>query len=358
MNHERRRRASCPRASRWIGAACLLIFGLLPARLQAQVRVDLPVDHGTFGGASSEGSRVNATGAIIGDASYPVQGRGVRAARAASHGFYQASGGTLIDIDGDPGVHTSPQGVNAQGVVVTSHFGSNAQRYAASYWTAEKGLTSISLAGFTRLTAADVNDRGIALLNGRTADATQPVLFDIASGSATTLPCPPDVQCSAKALNTEGVVVGDLSEQPVFWEATSHTLRRLTLAPPLVRAYAQDVNDHGTILGMASDAEGHTFVVVWEAMHPDAPRVIGEGAAYGINNRGIIAGMLPVDREEPGADRHPRVWRARDGLTSALPGFQGEPALGTAADVNDDGVVVGTLWNPHRAATWRVSFSE
>src|SRR5688572_2397994 len=108
----------------------------------------------------------------------------------------------------------------------------------------------------------------------------------------------------------------------------------LGVLPGLMLSAAVDINDRGQIVGWSSEYQyAGRRPVLWEDGHAIdiTPPGYGTCSALGINKRGDIAGAC---------DSLPGVWR--DGTFTLLPTLPGAP-FGVASDINDRGVVVGTL---------------
>ena len=109
----------------------------------------------------------------------------------------------------------------------------------------------------------------------------------------------------------------------------------LGVLPGLMLSVATDINDRGQIVGWSSAYQyAGRRAVLWENGQPIdvLPPGYDGCAAQGINKRGdIVGGCLSSS---------PWLWR--DGTLTYLPGLPGA-ASGVASDINDHGVIVGTL---------------
>jgi probable HAF family extracellular repeat protein len=140
------------------------------------------------------------------------------------------------------------------------------------------------------------------------------------------------------AVNNRGEAVGYSevsgldSNRAMLWR--DGQLIDLGVLPGMMLSVATDINDHEQIVGWSSEYQyARPRAVLWQDGQPIdiTPAGFEECRAQGINKRGDIVGHC---------HGLPGVWR--DGTFTLLPTLPGFPS-GVAFDVNDAGVIVGTV---------------
>jgi probable HAF family extracellular repeat protein len=138
--------------------------------------------------------------------------------------------------------------------------------------------------------------------------------------------------------------------------AQKYQITKLENIPGGVYSQTFAINNAAQVIGIAIDASGISYAVIWNGTKPTIIFTGGEFGAfpyaypYGINNSGVVVGTL---YEESG--RKPFVWSS--GNLRILPGFVA--GLGnSAAGINDAGQIVGaigyfaSLWDSPSAETY------
>jgi probable HAF family extracellular repeat protein len=147
-----------------------------------------------------------------------------------------------------------------------------------------------------------------------------------------------------RGINRHGMVVGYSQVQvpagvdpyrAFRWTAETGMVELAGLGGPSSRA--EDVNDHGQVVGTAQAPEGHSHAVMWDAdgtVH-DLGTLGGRySSASAINNRGQVVGVA-TNASERGRGF---IWSERDGMVDlGLPASEFAEPL----DINGAGVVVG-----------------
>lgn len=151
----------------------------------------------------------------------------------------------------------------------------------------------------------------------------------------------------AEAVNDKGQIVGGggAGVGAYIWE--NGTLRQLGPLPGMVRSYAYDINESGTVVGYSGNADGSILrAFIWTAASgmQELPGTLGGCCteATGINDQGLIVGIASLPN---GAGGHMVVWEngaMRDVHT--LPSGSTRPW-----DLTNAGLAVGQ-WNVADAA--------
>ncbi len=135
-----------------------------------------------------------------------------------------------------------------------------------------------------------------------------------------------------KAINNQGQIVGDSNSRAFLWE--NGQMKEL---PGLdgQRSYsASDINDQGQIVGRAYSAGGYTLGVMWENGQARPLGAYGNNLASpaAINNNGVVVGSI-------WSSGPPLMWN--NGALSRLPGWT---SSGSAyiKDINDSGQIIGS----------------
>src|SRR5918998_4562425 len=185
--------------------------------------------------------------------------------------------------------------------------------------------------------AADVNDSGVAVGYGRTADGVTQRAFRRQPGGPIVDIGGPFEQSAANAVNETGVAVGFTTtggvSDAVVWNKKGK-MRSIGVGPD---SQATDIADDGTIVGHRggpSASEGFVIDAVTgevEALphaFPGAPQYV-----TAVNNHGAVVGY------EHTAGYTPVLWQAPDHTPVVLPYGGG---FVTPTDINDPGDIVGT----------------
>lgn len=163
-----------------------------------------------------------------------------------------------------------------------------------------------------------------------------------ATGRPTALPVPPGtVYSQAKAINDNGVIVGDVAVSGQSLHATrwntDGTVTDLGTLPGGVSSTAYRVGDDGSVIGFA-EKNGQLLTVRWSPAGVISTLSEQLGVqATDVNGRGTIVGSMP---DRPGGLRSRAVrWPARGRVVDlgTLPGHD----YSYATAINENGVVVG-----------------
>jgi uncharacterized membrane protein len=160
----------------------------------------------------------------------------------------------------------------------------------------------------------------------------------------------------AYAISDSMVIVGVFAERAVMWTVGD---QRQVMGPFSLTipegddpgpSEARGVNNLGQVVGWVGEDPRRPFVWSSEVglVELDLPNDLVAGAAYGINDNGlIVGGGLPVADAPWSNGGHVVLWQVSgdDELMSSidLGQFEGTGALGHA--VNTLGIVVGTVWS-------------
>ena len=340
----------------------LIALGLpLPSFAAAEepIAIAPPTNLGTFDGMGTEAHAINDAGMIVGEGRSPA--RNARELRANFFGFVKPSDGPLVGIDG-PQTRSRPVEVNAHGIVLVQRGSTTSGSTKSAYWSAELGQIELEApAGHYGVRAHDLDDAGNILAQvSPMGGGSEPFLFSISRKTWMAVSCAPAVRCFASGMNERGTLVGQIDAQPVVWDEASKPPRVLPVDPRLQNYLPEAINERGTIVGNADDAEGHDHVVVWRG--PDyALQIVGEGTALALNDQEIIAGSCHGDTgERLRSTERPCLWDLNRKQRVELPGPSGGDARGYAADVNNNGVAVGTVLVDEtavRAVRWETSIT-
>jgi probable HAF family extracellular repeat protein len=188
------------------------------------------------------------------------------------------------------------RGTNDAGVIVglLSYPGQSAARWENT--TAAPVRLPTLPGGANDSIAYDVNNEGVAVGYSRGADGVRHAVRWNAAGTVRQLGTPAGFpECFAHRLSDTGYVVGACSAGddriPVRWDHTGAATVLATLGTP--NAEASGVNDAGTVVGSAEDAEGRTHAIRWNTdgtVTRLAPLAGSHGVAMDINNSGTIVG--------------------------------------------------------------------
>lgn len=159
-----------------------------------------------------------------------------------------------------------------------------------------------------------------------------------------------DVRSVAYAINERGTVVGashitaEVSNgkpRAFRWDSQSGMTELPTLGGEWSTAY--DVNDHDEIVGHADLPDGTTRAVFWDAdgeVHDLGTLGGTSSMAYALNNGGQVVGWTETDLFHPTFF----IWDVETGMREiSLDIDMQEGGWGNVNDINDDGVVVGSV---------------
>ncbi len=213
---------------------------------------------------------------------------------------------------------------------------------AAAPATAASGVDSLvvtqtslpSLPGDVVAQAADLNNRGVVVGTSTGADSVNHAVI-WKRGVVKRLPGTWGVDSAAFGVNDRGHVVGRIGTTAVLWKHGRAV--RLPALPGGTRTQAEDLSDHGLIVGTSSTSgtSGVVPVVWWRGEVRALTTLPGRpgGSAQDVNERGDVVGSLGVAV----------LWRS--GVPEALPTLAGDTA-GQALGVNDRAVAVGYSVDP------------
>ncbi|MET0342138.1 MAG: hypothetical protein ABW252_14130 [Polyangiales bacterium] len=324
-------------------ASALLLGALaLAPRADAQDAARSLTELPTLGG-SATAYGINQAGTVFGESRDGRISRDIRDERASWKAFIARPGEPLRALESFAGLDAMR--MNGRDVIVGQRFGSNSQRYAAFRWTASEGTVNLPAPPGARYgTPVDIDDAGNVLMNAN----GNGFVLRAATEDYVTLACLAAYTCSAVAMNEAGAIVGvahpsiagDAPGVPVYWSAAS--------APPVVlprpadgEAEPRDLNDRGTIVGVAVTASG-SQVLAWRG---DAHTLItlGAGSAHALNGRDVAAGDCPGHEEGP--QTLPCLWDLQRGTETVLPPLNPQDSRVTLSGINDAGVAVGTAYD-------------
>jgi uncharacterized membrane protein len=266
---------------------------------------------------------VNATGVVVGYADVDGQAQAFRG---------RAGPPTLLG----PGV---AHAVNDAGHAV-GRSGDRAVRWAPD------GSVHVVATGTLAASALDIDSGGTVVGSITALEAGTPSgAFVRAPGDPAPRMLPPPagydpegVAMDAWAINDRGTIVGTMrggpgSEVGVVWQGPDHTA---TLLPGSTdHVIIGGVNDHGVIVG--TSWEYPYFRPLRWASPASAPEPIGgpglDALARDVNDRGLVAGSMA-------ATGRSFTWDPRTGRTTPVPGLDGSPWADVWA-INDRGTTAG-----------------
>ncbi|HSM05087.1 MAG TPA: hypothetical protein VK858_10685 [Longimicrobiales bacterium] len=218
--------------------------------------------------------------------------------------------------------------------------------WRAAMWTggALVLLDGLSEAGNSR--ATDLNDAGVVVGWAEDAQGRQRAVRWI-DGIPEDLGTLGGEEAAALGINRSGQIVG-VSEtegelQAFVWDEGTFTA--LPPGPAAAFAYAEDINDHGVVVGWSGGGGVVTQdATVWiDGVPARLPPLAYETAAWAINQRGEIVGGSNPDYQFDG-----RGVRWVDGAVEDLP-TPPDVEGSSASDINDRGQIVGFAGG---AAVW------
>lgn len=243
------------------------------------------VDLGTLGGSSSSALDINERGDVVGYSRV--------AEDVATHAFVRR-GGRMIDLGTLPGDADSyATDVNDRGDVVGYSSGGDGIR--AVLWRPDG--TAVDLTARTGLHLVTDLDNAGRLVGSVLPDGMNEVPALWYRGRTTLLS---DLSGSASAINDRGEIVGYFfvgTAGSFVWRRGRLTeIPLLPDLPPASAMQAQDINNRGQVVGF-----GGFDGFVWDADSGTLATLPGLGragtAAYGINDRGQIAGSAGTTPE-------------------------------------------------------------
>jgi probable HAF family extracellular repeat protein len=245
----------------------------------------------------------------------------------------------------DPGRQFRPWAINDVGTVAGHIEGDRGGiRGKAFAFDPRSGYTAFSLDRHNYNEARGVNNAGS--IAGVAADgvgkSTRAFYRAPANAAIDLFADEPESYAEANGINSAGSVVGvhrsakDANEQAFLWrEGQVRWLGDLGGG----RSAATAINDHETVVGYSTDAQGLRHGFVWQQgvmrALPALPGSSGElDAPRAINSSGVIVG-------ECGEGTHTQACMWRDGVAVPLGKLTPDAIEGSALAVNDSGVAVG-----------------
>lgn len=246
-----------------VAAAACMVFGSLPAGAREPRGWSL-IDLGTLGGAGSYAAAVSNSGLVVGCADVDF---------TSAHAFVYRDGvmhdlGTATDSATG---HSCALAVNDHGVV--------AGRSASGDLVTWKGstVTRLGIQG----NVGGINNAGVVVGSYTQGAATR--AFKYSNGSVISLPGE-----SASAINSGGTIVGTAGGHAVVY--LDGAIRDLgTLGGN--GSGARGINDHGDVVGLATDANGQALSFQYERAMMALPAP-GYSTAVAINDRGQVVGSV------------------------------------------------------------------
>jgi probable HAF family extracellular repeat protein len=358
----------------WVMSA----FGATSASAQTGF---VPIDLDTLGGAHSRAVAVNASGQVVGEVDFLVNGnleahafswtqsggmidlgRGLAVAvndsgqivgqNGAGHACVWMPDGGTIDLGTFGGLWSSATALNISGQVVGQAFLADGTAHAFS-WTAAGGMIDLGLPGSY---ATAVNDNGQVVgtwdtglpkggswsfqgnfISGFSWTAAAGIVNIALSVATDTFPV---------AVNNDGLVVGSVAPGSGQLRPFSWTPAGLTLLRPMFSGIAvtraSALNAIGQIVGGDSSGRALKWTLTGGLTEID----LGAGMAAAVNDSGQVVGSVN--------NGHGFSWTAADGMID-LPTLGG--ALSGAVAVNASGQIVGWAnangYSQTHAVLWR-----
>ncbi len=346
------------------GSAVLAVAGAPPAApvaAPAAARTQTAyvfTDLGVLGGLDSRGRAISDSGYVVGlgDTSPGSWIFGYHAFRWTPR-HRHGTVGSIADLGAlAPGERSAANGVAASGTVVGESF--DDEGWSRGFWY-DGRLRALPGLGGGPVSAEDVNDHHRAVGVARRLDGhdhavlwalprrpgTRVVVVDLGRPAGR-------VGSAASAVNERGQVAGSAEDADFYGVATLWTPRRphgtrgtwreLGTLAGASGSVAEDLDDHGVVVGHADPPEGDRGWRWDGRMHVLPPLPGGTASyAYAINDHGLVVGSSNVADGSSRAVAF-RSDRVRD-LNDLMPRWAVEAGfvLREALDVNDRGQVVG-----------------
>ena len=246
-----------------VAAAAFMVFGGLPSEAREPHGWTL-VDLGTLGGPGSYGAAVNNGGVVVGCADVDV---------TSAHAFVYRDG-----VMKDLGTATDSATGHSCALAVNDH-GVAAGRSASGDLVTWQGntVTRLGIQG----NVGGINNAGVVVGSYTQGAATR--AFKYSNGSVTSLPGE-----SASAINSHGNIVGTAGGHAVVFQ--DNAIRDLgTLGGN--GSVGRGINDHGDVVGLATDANGQALSFQYERAMMALPAP-GYSIAVAINDRGQVVGSV------------------------------------------------------------------
>lgn len=235
-------------------------------------------------------------------------------------------------------------GIN-DGSAVAGYSGSGLMRTGFD-WTLPTGLHDLGTYGDDEISLGiDINNTGqVVGVSGFDGGAKRAFLYDPSSGMSD-LGSLNGVGTFARGINSSSLVVGHTTETaPIgfIWNGSMAALPNLTGGNSST-AYA--INDPGTAVGWATDAQGERHAVVWQAGGVLPQRIDGTLAnwfgseALGVNTQGQIVGFGTVDFAEEALYYDPTT--GAQSLSDLFGQSASNWSFKRAQGINDSGQIVG-----------------
>jgi hypothetical protein len=157
-------------------------------------------------------------------------------------------------------------------------------------------------------------------------------------------------------VESKGKPTGSVSaERPALWTRSGTTwLGPAYYSTPNGQGEIWRINGSAMAVGRSSEASGQVGYI-WNTT-TDYTAI--DGLPFGINDAGTIAVGFNNSGQDVYWTRNPSTGRW-DSVGHVLPGPDGGPAVGTAFDVNNAGIIVGrsTVGAKVKASVWRLDLS-
>ncbi|MBL9202901.1 MAG: DUF3466 family protein [Opitutaceae bacterium] len=330
-------RTSLPR---FIGSAGLPLTALLlatPALAQTPPRYTI-TNLGTFGGANTTPLAINANGVVVGYEWF----------NSRFHRPFVYRNGTMTEIGSYGDAFTEATGVNATGTIVVSSLDSSGNTFQSFSYTGTTASPLANLGGSKGMSVAAINDAGVMVGYGYTANNLGIRAFSIAGGTLTNLGTLTNGASYATAINSAGVIVGysDAAGGRHAVRYSGGTVTDLgTLGGP--ESFAYGINNSGVIVGSSGAIPGNVAIlrafVYANGTMTNIDTLGAASSALGINSAGTVVGVYGTNPNVP--DRG-FVYTPATGmidLNTAVVNLaaSGFTQLLEATAINDSGQIVG-----------------
>lgn len=299
------------------------------------------VDLGTLGGKSSRAHAINEDGAVAGEA---------ETRNGELHAFLWTARSGMQDLGTLGGRISRAYGLNDRGDVVGEVEMTNGVTMAFR-WNADTGMTNLPLPdGLLGAYAYSINHFGVIAGAGESIQGSRAMRWEL--GSAMMVMTQGAAFCAARAVNDEGLIVGQMSasETDAFSSVafalpavTNPALRRLTGPDGGNGSSALDVNRKGVAVGFAEVAAGHIHAMRFD---PESATGIDldtmnnvYSSANGLNDDGLVVGVF---FNGSGDNDRAFLWRKGEMFDlNELADTEPEWLLAEAKAVNRRGEIVG-----------------